>query len=156
MKIAEKLGFNPSQGMNAMMMRQQGMSQGMGKLYEEGMKLNGLPVLQIVKMAPAGQEVKISEKPEVPQVSESSSSGPSAGEAVKKSILGGFGGFGRRKKQEEPPPEETPQQGQAEATLMEMAVVSSHFSSAPVDESRFQVPAGFKQVKSEMAKMAEK
>ena len=157
--IAQKLGFDPRQGMGGMMMQQPGATQGLAKISEETAKLNGVPVLQIVKMTSGGAPVTISEKPEVPQPSEQQASGPSAGESAKKSILGGlggFGGFGRRKKKEEPPPQEQQQaqQGQPEVALMEMAIVSSNFSSAPVAASNFEVPAGFKQVESPMAKMA--
>jgi hypothetical protein len=35
---------------------------------------------------------------------------------------------------------------------MEMTTELSGFSSAPVDPSKFEVPAGFKQVESEMMK----
>ncbi len=153
--MAQKLGYDPRQGMNAMMMRQPGASQGMAKMSEEMSKLQGVPVLQIVTMTSSGAPVTISEKPEVPQPSEQAASSPSAGDMVKKSIFGGLGGFGRKKKDEqEAPPAQAPQSGQPDTALMQMAIVSSNFSSAPVDDAKFQVPAGFKQVESPMAKMA--
>jgi hypothetical protein len=80
-------------------------------------------------------------------------------------LAGGLGGLGRRgKKQEEAPPpppppaatdQQTPPAGgisAAPGSLMEMTTELSGFSSAPVDPSKFEVPAGFKQVESEMMK----
>jgi hypothetical protein len=74
---------------------------------------------------------------------------------------GGLGGFGRsRKKQQD---EQAAQQKQAAearaaeapqgaAILMEMTTEMSGFSSSPVDGSRFDAPAGFKQVEPEMGR----
>jgi hypothetical protein len=81
---------------------------------------------------------------------------------------GGFGGFGRKKKQQQqeepqsqpqaqtPPPPAQSAPGSMGATppgtLMEMTTELTAFSSAPVDSSKFAVPAGFKQVDHEMKK----
>ena len=76
-----------------------------------------------------------------------------------------LGGFGRRKQQqaETPQPAEVPAAAPAAATtpadagalmVMESEMVS--YTSQPVDASRFAVPGGFKQVKSEMEKLLEK
>ncbi|GAB4361321.1 MAG: hypothetical protein OHK0021_05420 [Bryobacter sp.] len=77
--------------------------------------------------------------------------------------LGGkFGGFGRKRKQEEPkeePKEEAkaaPKAAPAPAEttadgmsiLMEIVTDSSNFSSAPVGEEVFAIPAGYKQVEA--------
>jgi len=80
------------------------------------------------------------------------------------SVIGGLGGFGRKKKQQQeeqpapaPEPQAQPRQappaaaGQGNA-LMEITVESGAFSTAPVDGSKFSVPAGFKQVEHEMVK----
>jgi hypothetical protein len=66
--------------------------------------------------------------------------------------LGGLGGFGRRKKQEEPPPQQTQASSQqrASAILIEATTESSGFSSASVDPSKFEIPAGFKQVQPDI------
>ena len=80
--------------------------------------------------------------------------------------FGGFGGFGRKKKQQQeeqsaPPP----QQQQAAAapppttsqvppgTLMELTTELTSFSSGAADASKFEVPAGFKQVEHDMQKI---
>lgn len=88
-------------------------------------------------------------------------SGPTKGEVAKagmtsmiSSRLGGFGGFGK-KKQSTPPPDQAADQAGAQQTsaiLMETQVTTSNFSAAPVDPSHFEVPAGYKQVQSQMEK----
>ena len=72
--------------------------------------------------------------------------------------IGGFGGFGK-KKQQQPPPQQTPPPTQAQqqasaSVLMEMESEMSGFSSAPVNAASLSLPAGFKQVESEMKKRA--
>ena len=67
--------------------------------------------------------------------------------------LGGLGGFGRKKKddqqaQQAPPPDAPPA-----GPMMETTTQMSKFSSAAVDASKFEPPAGFKQVDSEMKRM---
>ncbi len=111
---------------------------------------------------------------------EGPSVGQAAGKAAEESAagaiagrlgrLGGVGGLGRREKEEAPPepataagaapgPEAPPpppqaqeRQAQGAALLMEMTTELSGFSSAPVDAAKLEVPAGFKQVESEMVK----
>jgi hypothetical protein len=65
------------------------------------------------------------------------------------SKLGGFG-FGKKKK--DPPPDQPTDPNAAaaqqptSAILMETQITTSNFSSAPVDPSHFDVPAGYKLV----------
>jgi hypothetical protein len=81
-------------------------------------------------------------------------------------LAGGLGGLRRAKKQE-PPPEQAPpppqqqeappaQGGPPAGMLMESTTELSSFSSAPADPSKFEVPAGFKQVEAEMLKQIRK
>lgn len=77
------------------------------------------------------------------------------------SSLGGFGGFGKKKKQEQQQAQQQQAQQQAapdsaagsagSAVLMESSTELSSFSSKPLDNSRFEVPAGYKQVPSDVA-----
>jgi hypothetical protein len=76
--------------------------------------------------------------------------------------LGGLGGrFGRGRKQEQqqqqeqseqPAQQQTPQAPAQPGVLMELTTELASFSSAPVDGSRFEVPAGFKHVEHDMLK----
>ncbi len=85
---------------------------------------------------------------------------------------GGFGGLRRRKQQDTQQQEAQQQQqqqqaqqqaaaaqaqgGQPPAMLMETKTELTGFSSAPADASKLEVPAGFKQVESEMLKQLKK
>jgi hypothetical protein len=68
--------------------------------------------------------------------------------------LGGLGGFGRKKKQEEPQQQQEQTQAQSgqpgSGILIESTTESSGFSASPVDASKFETPAGFKEVQAEI------
>jgi hypothetical protein len=155
-RMAQKVNWVPSMGM----MSQQGSSKGMAEMVKEMSKLDGVPVLQLMKMGGAGQQVSAEETQNSQQQAEKEkpSSGGTLGRLAGGS-LGRFGGFGRKKQQEQEQEQEQPskasnsQGGSAGApTLMEMRTELSDFSTGPVDPSKFEVPAGFKQVESEMLK----
>jgi hypothetical protein len=101
-----------------------------------GTTLNGQPL-------PAASEAPLPPPP----------AGPSGGDVAKQGLssaissrIPGFGGFGK-KKQQDPPPDQNAQQAQpTSAILMETQITTSNFSSAPVDPSHFDIPAGYKQV----------
>lgn len=143
----------------------------MRKAAEEGQKLNGVHVLQISKMgtqldpATASQISNPNDTPQGPtagQVAGGAAAGAAEGAALGRlgriGGIGGLGGFGRRKKNkdtEEAKPAEKPaenNQAQASGLMMEMVIEQSNFTTAPVDASRFAVPAGFKQETHPMAK----
>jgi Na+/glutamate symporter len=92
---------------------------------------------------------------------------PTAGEVAKESaastvagkvtggLLGGFGGFGKKKKKEEEQKKQEEQQKaaapQAQKTagvLLESNTEMTAFSSAPIDPTKLEVPAGYKQVEA--------
>jgi hypothetical protein len=63
--------------------------------------------------------------------------------------LGGFGGFGKKKKAQPAPETDTnAQQAQSAAAsvLIESNTTMGGFSSEKIDASRFEVPAGYKEV----------
>lgn len=70
------------------------------------------------------------------------------------SLAGGLSGWHKNKKKQAPPPAENPDtqaQQQAasaptQAILVEMKSESSNFSTAPIADSQFEVPAGYRQV----------
>ena len=131
-------------------------------------QLDGVPVYSVTKMggaagadAPAAGAEPGTQKPQT-QTAEADK--PSAGGALGKLAggrLGGLGGFGRKKKQDDQPAASeqqtaSPQGGQGQAagpsSLMEFTTEMSNFSSSPVDPSKFEVPAGFKQVEGDLGK----
>ncbi len=154
-RMAQKLAWMPGSGVFT-----QGrgdIAKAFGDLQKEASKLQGVPVLQTVVMGGAGtgQPGQPAAQPAPKQEQRES---PSIGGALGR--LGGLGGLGRRKK-EEPKQEEQPQPaasgsgasaGAPAGTLLEMTTETTNFSTASVDPSRFEVPAGFKQVENEMVK----
>jgi hypothetical protein len=166
-KMAEKIAWFPSSSI--MTMGRQDMAKAMAEAYKEAGKMEGVPLLQVMRMSaegtPAnsgGQQAQQQQQPRQEQQAQA----PSVGGALGSAIGGRFGGLGRlgRKKKEEPqqeqpqqPPAEQnagqPAQGSGDASLLEMTIESSNFSSAPVDASKFEVPAGFKKVDSDLRRM---
>ena len=159
-RMAEKIAWAPGGGM---MMSSSEISKGMAELYKEGSKLNGVPVLQIIRMGGPGGDAQGQQQGQAPQQQQQQprAEKPSAGGALGGALggrLGGFGGFGRKKKpaaeEQQPAPaaqtEQAPaQQAGAPGSLLEMTSELSGFSAAPVDASKFEVPAGFKLVKKD-------
>jgi len=155
-RMAEKMAWTPdSSGMNAFMSRPD-MARAMENMRKEGAKMDGIPILTVMKMTGAA-EGQSSENSETQTSSQQSKPQPKPDlGSVLGGKLGGFGGFGRKKKPQDdsqasstPPPSETTS---ASGSLIEMTTESSGFSSAPLEPSKFSTPAGFKKVESEMMK----
>ncbi len=144
-RLAQKLAWAP--GGNAFVQGRSDMAKAFADLQKEAAKLEGLPLLQTIAMSGAGQGQPGQAEPAPAQ---HESTRPSIGGALGR--LGGLGGLGRRKKEEPPKPETGPASAGAQASLLEMTTEMSGFSTSPVDASRFAVPAGFRQVESEMLK----
>jgi hypothetical protein len=159
-RMAQKLNWTPGGGFMAQGRSE--MMRGMADLQKEAAKLDGVPVYQVTKFTiqgatvPEGQEPPQEQPRQQPQVEQPEK--PSVGGALGR--LGGrLGGLGRRRKAEPeaaPPPKAAPEQGaappqgEASAALMEITTELTSFSNAAIDPSKLEVPAGFKQVESEM------
>lgn len=177
-RMAEKLGMMMGGGiMDRMQMMQPEVAQGLVQAAKEMSKMKGIPVMTVMRMGatqngqplPAASEAPEAAKAEGPSAGDIAgrAAGNAAGSAVESrmgrlgglaGLGGGLGGFGRKKKQEEPP-----QQAQAPAAgqqgggiLVEATTESSGFSSASVDPSKFEVPAGFKEVQPEIERQGRK
>jgi len=159
-KFALKMGdatMGFGRDMGRMLAQQPGANQAMGDMAKEIQKLDGVPVMQVMRMGTTANGQPLPAASEAPLPAEAP--GPTKGEVAKagmssmiSSKLGGFGGFGK-KKQNTPPPDENAAQAGAQPTsaiLMEMQTTTSNFSSGPVDPSHFDVPAGYKQVTAPM------
>lgn len=174
MKMAAKLGMIlGDSGFNPMQMGRPDMAKGMSDMAKEMSKLEGVPVLTIMRMGsmpdgkplPAASEAPDLAKSEGPNVNVKEAAAKSAQDSAVSSTLGRLGGIGGglggklgglgRKKQQEQPQEQPQQQQQQQAQaagpaiLMESQTESSDFSTNPVDASKFEPPAGFKQVDPE-------
>jgi hypothetical protein len=136
-----------------MLAQNPGANQALGDMASEMQKLDGVPIMQIMRMGTTanGQPLPAaSESPSTPQPS-----GPSAGDVAKAGMSSmisshfGLGGFGKKKQQDNPPPDQNSSQAASQpqsAILMETQITTSNFSSAPVDPSHFDVPKGYVQV----------
>jgi hypothetical protein len=171
-KFAQKMGqvFSGSQGMQGMqaLMAQPGASKGMAEMAKEVSKLKGVPILQVMRMGMTANGQPLPAASEAPLPASNGPAMPSAGDVAQQTATsvvasklgslgsalggGGFGGFGHKKKAAEPAPEpaDTPKSDAAaeptSSVLIESSTTLSDFSSAPVDGSHFQVPAGYQQV----------
>lgn len=152
-----------------------GMGKGMAAATKKMAAMDGIPVLQIMRMIPTDPE-QLKQVEEAHQAQANQPPMPSgdqaAGQAAAGAIAGrlgrlgslGVGGLGglRKKKQEEvvpPPAPATPPVAEATgpkgsfkttAALMEMTVEMRNHSNAAVDDGMFAIPDGFKAVKSVM------
>jgi hypothetical protein len=162
-RMGQKLAWTP--GTNAMAMQRGDMMKGMGQLAKESAKLEGVPVLQIMKMGAAGDGSAPTTT--TTQRAKETPPPPTAGEAAGNvlagrlgGLAGGLGGFGRKKKPaaEEQPAQQTQtapassQSSDSSASLMEMTTELTSFSTASLDSSKFEVPAGYKQIDHPMEK----
>lgn len=157
-KMAAKLNFVPGSGF--MQMGGSEIGKGMAELYKESANLNGIPVYQVIRMGAEGmpqqqggaaQPAAQPQQQAAPQEQQQANR-PSLGGVLGGRLGGRLGGFGRKPKQPEPqqqPQQQTQQQTQQQGApaLLEMTSEMSGFSAAGVDAGKFEVPAGFKQVK---------
>jgi hypothetical protein len=126
------------------------MAKGMEAVAKEMEKIDGVPVESTMKMgatasAPASSETCSAE----PQTSAKPTSGESSG-GIAGALAGRLGGFGKRKSEDsskEQAKTSSDAQGcSASGSLMEMTTTLNGFSAGPADASKFEIPAGYKQV----------
>ncbi len=136
--------------------------QAVGNMASEMQKIKGVPIMQVMRVGTTTDGKPLPAASEAPLPPESGPASPSAGQVAKAGLgslvssrLGGFG-FGKKK---DPPPNQNSDQNGAQAQptsaiLMETQITTSNFSSAPVDPSHFEVPAGYKLVEPPAAAQA--
>ena len=155
-RMGTKLAWTP--GSSAMGMQSGDMMKGMGQLAKESAKLEGVPILQIMKMGVAGDGTGMPQSGNAEKPRQAAPPPPTAGEVAASAIAGrfGLGGFGKKKKPVEEQPAQTTtapaQSSDSSGSLMEMTTESTNFSTASIDASRFDVPAGFRKVDHPMEK----
>jgi hypothetical protein len=141
-----------------------GQTQGLGEMAKEVSKLKGVPIYTVMRMGSTADGKPLPAASEAPlPASDQNADLPSKGDMAKQgassaatsaiaSKLGGFGsmmgGFGHKKKQDLPPPttDDTAQAQPTSLVLMETTSEMGGFSSAPLDGSVFQPPAGYQQI----------
>jgi len=142
-RMAEKINWTPG---SSMFMTRPDVVRGMSEVYKQSAAMDGVPVLQMTTMGASGTAPADGSAPQQSQPQ------PSA----RPSITGALGGkFGLGRKKSEPPPQQQSAGGSsASGVLLEMTTERSAFSAVPVNESLFDIPAGFKQVENEMMRRA--
>ncbi len=154
-KMAEKMGYAFGSSMPQMGMMRPDVSKGFEQVAKEMAKLDGVPVENVVKMSGTGNGSPDASASADQRPQQQSSAADSPAVALGRLAgLGGLGGFGRKKKTEEQTQQQAPapqeNSGSASGSLMETTTQLTNYSSGPVDASKFEVPAGFKQVQSAM------
>jgi hypothetical protein len=149
--------------LSKMLAQNPGATQALSDMGKEMQKIKGVPVLQIMRMGTTLNGQPLPAASEAPLPPDNTPAMPSGSDIAKQSAasaitshlgaFGGFGGFGH-KKQAPPPPADPAPATNASATptsavLMESQTAISSFSSAAVDPSHLEVPAGFKQLQPE-------
>jgi hypothetical protein len=141
MRLAQKLRANiDSSAMVSILASQPGASESMASLRKEMAKMDGIPVLQIMKMGAA-------ESGRADAVNSATSNNSDASEATTPASL--FRSILKRK-----PPTVKVENGTASVsgTLLETSVMLSNFSAAPANLSMFEIPAGYKLVESQLGR----
>lgn len=133
-RMSSKIAWTPNAPMG---LGRPDMARAMQELSKEGSKLEGMPVLQIMKMGGSMDGVPTERQTAPP---------PTASDALSGAIAGrlGLGGLGKRKPKQQDQTE--PQTGSVSGSLMEMTMEVTRFSRGPADPSLFEVPAGFSKV----------
>jgi hypothetical protein len=158
-RMSQKMNWTPG-GMGALMGRPD-MARAIENMRKEGAKMDGIPVLTVMKVSGAAEgqaQTEGSDAQAAPpqQSSEQTKAKPDLG-----SVLGGrFGGFGRKKKQDDSAQSSaapsSSEKTSASGSLIETTTETSGFSSDPVDPSKFSAPAGFKKIEAEISKRQRK
>ena len=145
------LGFDFSK----MLSQNPAAGQALNGMASEMQKLHGVPIMQVMRMGTTVNGQPLPAASEAPLPADSGPPPPTAGQVAKSAMSSVFsshlGGFGKKKNDSS---DQNSNQngnggGQAQPTsaiLMETQITTSNFSSAPVDPSHFEIPAGYKQV----------
>jgi hypothetical protein len=143
-RMGEKIGWTP--GSNMFMARPD-VAKGMAEAYKEVSKLDGMPVFETVSIGGTGQPAAGGQGTPPPQdQAQTQQQKPSLG-----GLLGRGIGVNRGKSSSSQPPPASSNSNPG--SLLEMSIELSGFSSGPVDDAQFSVPAGFKQVEPDTRRM---
>lgn len=125
-----------------------GAAKGMAEAFKELRKLDGVPVYETMKITGAGQpdtagSGSASQPP--PQQQQDQQQQQSARPSLA-GALGGRFGLGRKKQDDTSNTSSSSGNSSGPGSLIESTTELSGFSSGPVDDAQFAVPAGFKKV----------
>jgi hypothetical protein len=149
LKMADATTIGLGYDFSKMLAQNPGAGQALGQMAGEMQKLDGVPVMQVMRMGTTLNGQPLPAASEAPTPAEPA--GPTKGDVAKaglgSALSSRLGGFGFGKKKQDPPPDQNAAQAQpTSAILMETQITTSNFSSSPVDPSHFEVPAGYRLV----------
>lgn len=162
-RMAEK-AFTPEM-LNSMASQIRGSSAAFKAMADKLSTLSGTPVFTVTRMKGVGMMGGPGGPGGPPSGGGQESAGNQDGQAPRIGGMAGaaLGGLMRRRAQQKEQPAETasqpasaPASGSGDGVLMETSSEKSAFSTDSVDSSKLDVPAGFKQVESELKKSAER
>ncbi len=164
-RMAEKMGYLFGSDMAQMGMTRPDVTKGFEQVAKEMGKMDGVPVASVIKMGGTANSAPDSsssdQRSQQPQQQQQASTPTTPGAALGRLAggLGGFGGFGRKKKSDDQQQPSTDQSQQGSSTssgsLIETTTELTGYSSGSVDASKFEVPAGFKQVQPDIRRGAQ-
>jgi hypothetical protein len=146
-KMAAQLNWTPG---GNMFMTRPDVSKGMAEAAKEISKLDGTPVYQTVTMGAAGTGADSTQTAAAPPAQQQQPQQQQAERPSLSGALAGRFGLGRKKQQDSQPAQQQQQSQAGPGTLLEMTTEYTGFSSAAVDASLFEVPAGFKKVEAKL------
>ena len=146
-KMAQELNWTPG---GNMFMQQPEVAKGMAEAFKEVSKLNGAPVFQVTAMGPEGNGA--ADGGRAANGGGAAANEKAVGRERTRRALGGrLGGSAAESEPAQEQPAAQQQQQQQTGALIEMQTEYSQFATT-ADASLFDIPAGFKQVESEMKK----
>ena len=154
-KMGEKMGYLFGSGMASLGQMRPETLKGFEEVSKEMAKAEGVPVESTMKMGAQATGTDSNAAPSgasqpCPAQTQQQQPRPDVGAAAAGAALSrlGLGGLGRsRNKNNDQPQQAGSGQCQAQTgSLIEMTTQLSGFSSGPADASKFEVPAGYKQV----------
>ena len=163
MRMGKKMGSVTSGvglDMSKLLTQNPGATQALTDMAKEMQKLEGVPIMQIMRMGSTTDGKPLPAASEAPLPANQSPAMPSAGDVAKQSAASMLTshipfGFGKKKQNDPPPPDPNANQNAStptSAVLMESQITTSNFSSGPVDPSHFEIPAGYKQLQNQLDK----
>lgn len=160
-KMASKMSDVFASGLNPMAMYREDVAKSIAAVTQEMSKMSGIPVYQTMTMTgvqPSLPNVGEAAKGAAKDAAGQAAAGAVAGRSRFGGLAGGIAGLGRRKQEESKPAEQEQPQQQITwqpVTLLEQVTELSGLA-ATADALKFAVPAGFKQVESEMKKLGKR
>jgi hypothetical protein len=156
-KMGEKMGYAFASGMVQMAAMRPEAIKGLEQAGKEMAKVEGVPMQSIMKMGGAGDASNQSSAPQEQQQPAPQQAQPQAGQTAAEAAVGaafgkfGLGGLGKKRNQDNAPAPAQGASGGNSGSLMEMTTDLTSFSTT-ADASKFEVPAGFKQVENELVR----